>query len=84
MNVVDMVKAKPIYYEPARPTGRSQSYPSNDEPAKLNCKPYEAAVERWDARMRMGYTSQEGEWLRDQRREAAKVRDKCERENRRR
>lgn len=82
-NVVDMPKVQPIDMESYHPVRGSQTYAADDdEPARLDCKPYEVAVARWDARMRMGYTSQEGEWLRDQRREAAKVRDKCERENR--
>lgn len=62
-------------YNDQRQTRAAESY-------QEDCTPYEDDVRRIDARMRSGYTSAEGEWLREQRRRATGARDDCQRRNR--
>jgi hypothetical protein len=47
-----------------------------------DCSGYEDVVKRIDARMRVGYTSSEGEFWRQRRHDAASARDDCKRDNR--
>jgi hypothetical protein len=50
--------------------------------SRKDCEPYEAEVKRWDERMRRGYRSAEGEYLRAQRSEANDAFYACIRRNR--
>ncbi len=82
--VNSMDAPQPIYRpSPAQsPTASARALQETSDTQDRDCSPFEETLRRIDERMRHGYTSAEGEFWREQRRQAASGRDACIKENR--